>query len=111
MTARIRPVGTFDLEVVAQLHAASFEEVWGVKAIAEILAMPGAFGLMAAAEAEGDACEPAAFLLARIAAEDCEILSVGVAPAHRRRGFARLLLSQATEFAAASGASPGGAPF
>ena len=104
MTARVRPVGTFDLEVVAQLHAASFEEVWGIKAIGEILAMPGAFGLMAAAEAEGDGCEPAAFLLARIVAEDCEILSVGVAPAHRRRGFARLLLSQATEFAAASGA-------
>jgi len=39
---------------VGRYQLGSFEEVWGVKAIAEILAMPGAFGLMAAAEAEGE---------------------------------------------------------
>ena len=70
MSAQLRPIGAFDLEVVAALHAASFEEAWGVQAIAEILAMPGAFGLLAAEPAR-DAPQPAGFLLARIVAEDC----------------------------------------
>ena len=104
MKTQMRPVGTFDLEVVAALHAASFEEAWGVEAVAEILAMPGAFGLLAAVERSEEAPEPAAFLLARIVAEDCEILSVGVSPAYRRRGFARRLMDQATAFAASAGA-------
>jgi ribosomal-protein-alanine N-acetyltransferase len=103
MTPLTRPVGPFDLDLVAALHAGSFEEAWSVQAIAELLAMPGAFGLTVAMPSpEGP--RPAGFVLARVAAEDCEILSIGIAPEMRRRGLARALMDEATRLAAASGA-------
>jgi ribosomal-protein-alanine N-acetyltransferase len=103
MIAPVRPVGPFDLELVAALHAASFEEAWGVQSIAELLAMPGGFGLIVS-EPSPEGPRPAGFLLARVAAEDCEILSIGVAPGRRRQGLARRLMEEATHLASASGA-------
>ncbi len=103
MSAPVRPAGPFDLELLAVLHAASFEEAWSAQAIAELLAMPGAFGLIACTGAVSDPL-PAGFLLARIAAEDCEILSVGVLPAMRRRGLAHSLMEEAGAHARAVGA-------
>ncbi|HVG81942.1 MAG TPA: GNAT family N-acetyltransferase [Methylomirabilota bacterium] len=103
MSPLLRPVGPFDLELVATLHGASFEEAWGVQAIAEIMAMPGAFGLIVSEAAEAGP-RPAGFLLARLAAEDCEILSIGVSPGRRRRGLARTLMAEATQLASAAGA-------
>ncbi len=103
MNAVIRTVGPLDLEIVAALHGASFEEAWGARAIAELMAMPGAFGLIAAAPSVAGP-EPAGFVIARIAADSCEILSIGVRPAYRRRGFARFLMEHATILAAAGGA-------
>ncbi|MDF2763057.1 MAG: GCN5-related N-acetyltransferase [Rhodospirillales bacterium] len=103
MIPLIRPVGPFDLDLIAALHAASFEEAWGVQAMGELLAMPGAFGLIVSEPAR-EGPRPAGFLLARMAADDCEILSIGVAPGMRRRGLARLLMEEATRLASASGA-------
>jgi ribosomal-protein-alanine N-acetyltransferase len=100
----IRPVGPFDYAIIASIHARSFAEAWGVGAIAELMAMPGAFGLLAAASSP-QGHEPAGFVLARIAQDDCEILSLAVGSPHRRRGIARSLLQQATAMAAAAGAS------
>ena len=73
-------------------------------AIAELMAMPGAFGLLAAAPSP-HGHEPVGFVLARIAQEDCEILSLAVGSPHRRRGLARMLLQETMAMAAAAGAS------
>jgi [ribosomal protein S18]-alanine N-acetyltransferase len=103
MTPLLRPIGPFDLGIVAALHAASFEEAWGQQAIGELLAMPGSFGIMACLPGpEGP--RPAGFLLGRTAAEDCEILSIGIDPPARRQGLARLLMDEATAYAAGLGA-------
>ena len=99
----LRPIGPFDLEIVAALHAGSFEDAWTVGAVAAILAAPGAFGLIAEIEGE-DGPEPAGFVLIRRVAEECEILSLGVAPRHRRRGIARTLVRRANTLATRGGA-------
>jgi len=96
----LRPLGPADSALLAALHAACFEaEPWDETACAGLLATPGGFGLLAA---RGPA--PLGFLLARVAAEECEILSIGVVPAARRGGTGRVLLAAALERAAAAGA-------
>jgi ribosomal-protein-alanine N-acetyltransferase len=94
----IRPSAAFDVPLIAALHTECFagHEVWNEVAVAGVLAMPGAYGLLAAsARPAGAPQEPAGFLFARAAAEACEILSLGVLPAWRRRGAGRALLQAA----------------
>ncbi len=93
-------IGPFDMAVVSALHAKCFGEVrWDERDVVEILAMPGAFGFIAS---KHDI--PAGFVLARVAADECEILSLGVRPAVRQSGLGRALLKSTLEHAAASGA-------
>jgi [ribosomal protein S18]-alanine N-acetyltransferase len=79
---------------MAAIHAASFppREAWGEDAIALQLAMPGAFGLI---DARGG------MLLARVTADEAEVLTLAVAPDVRRQGVARALLAQAMAIARA----------
>jgi ribosomal-protein-alanine N-acetyltransferase len=90
MTA-VRFVGAADISLLAALHGACFpEEPWSEKAVAEALAMPGAFGL---ALHEGRNDPAMGFLLALDLGAECELLALGVHPAARRRGNARRLLA------------------
>jgi ribosomal-protein-alanine N-acetyltransferase len=80
--------GSAHLELLAALHAACFEDAWDEGALGGLLATPGAFALIL-----NDAVdEPAGFVIARAAAGECEMLSLGVVPGARRRGFGRHLL-------------------
>ncbi len=85
----IRPVGAFELDVLADLHADCFADAWDAEALAAILAMPGAFAFIAA---EGDSIA-VGFVILRAIAGEAEILSLGVRPSGRRRGLGRLLLA------------------
>ena len=101
---RLRLAGAFDLQVLAGLHRAAFEdqpgaEIWEAAALAELLAMPGALALIveagAAPPAKPPAKPPAAPLglaLGRVAAEEAEVLTLGVCPAARRLGLGRALI-------------------
>ncbi|OJY65684.1 MAG: ribosomal-protein-alanine acetyltransferase [Rhodospirillales bacterium 70-18] len=83
---------------LAAIHAASFppRERWGADAMALQLGLPGAFGLI----------DPAGgMVLARVAADEAEILTLAVAPALRRQGRARALLEAAAARAARAGAA------
>jgi ribosomal-protein-alanine N-acetyltransferase len=84
---RIRAIGSFDLELVAALHAACFAEPWSREALGSLLSVPGVFGLLAE-----DGAVPTGFLLARVAADEAEILSLGVIPSARRGGWGSRLL-------------------
>jgi ribosomal-protein-alanine N-acetyltransferase len=95
----VRPVGPFDLELLAALHAACFADAWSARSLAAMLAAPGTFGLLALAAED----EPAGFVLVRGAADEAEILSLGVLPAARRRGVGRRLLAAAIARLAAAG--------
>jgi ribosomal-protein-alanine N-acetyltransferase len=94
----VRAVGPFDLDLLAALHAACFADAWSARSLAAILATPGAFGLLAT-----EAAEPVGFILLRGAADEAEILSLGVVPAARRRGVAGRLLAAATARLAEAG--------
>ncbi len=81
-----------DISVVARLHAACFYDAWGTDVLRQMLGMPGAFGLVACWGGRGSII---GFALGRVAADECELLSLGVAPDHRARGTGALLLAAA----------------
>ncbi|WP_439599287.1 GNAT family N-acetyltransferase [Falsiroseomonas sp.] len=85
-------------EAAAALHAAAFPpgEAWGADAIALMLDLPGAFGLLRPG---------AGFVLARVAADEAEILTLAVHPAQRRAGLGGALLAEAMAGAVLRGAT------
>lgn len=91
------PVGAEAAAALAPLHAAAFPpaERWGVDALRLMLEMPGAFALL---------CPEEGFIIARVAADEAEILTLAVAPEARRQGVARRLLRAASRQAAENGA-------
>lgn len=91
------PASAAHAGVMAAMHAAAFPagERWGPEALGLLLGQPGVFGLIA--DAKG-------FVLARVAADEAEILTLAVAPSARRRGVAFGLIAAAKHRAAAAGA-------
>ena len=87
-----------DAPALAALHAAAFPggERWGPDAIRLMLEMPGAFGLHLPGQG---------FVLARVAADEAEILTLAVVPEARRQGHGGTLLAGAMAAAAARGAA------
>ena len=69
--------------ILAALHAGCFDDPWDARAFADLMATPGAAAWIAL-----EAGEPIGLLLARAAADEAEILTIGVMPPHRRRGVA-----------------------
>ena len=98
-----RPIGAFDTELLAELHRRCFNAVWdrrwSAKSFADVLAMPGASGLIAALD--GD---PVGFGLILQAADEVELLLLGILPKQRGHGFAGALLSELLQAAKARGA-------
>lgn len=73
--------------VIAALHEVCFEDSWNAETVANLLAAFGGFGLIAIKGAE-----PIAFAIGRVAADESEILAIGVVPALRRIGIGGRLL-------------------
>lgn len=91
MTRQIDAIPEGAVEALAILHAACFpDDPWEAGALARIMALSGGFGWLAW---EGE--HPAGFILVRDLGNECEILSLGVAPRWRRRGIAQELLATA----------------
>ena len=97
----LQPAGPCDVAVLAELYQRCFvsgaEEAfagtpWSARSLAEVMALPGVFGLLAL-EDEAPAGAPAGFLLAQVLFEEAELLTLGVLPACRRSGLGRRLLA------------------
>lgn len=71
-----------DLTDLAEIHASCFAEPWTVRALSGLLDSQGAVGFVT----EGG------FILARVAANEAEILTLAVRPECRRRGNADALV-------------------
>jgi ribosomal-protein-alanine N-acetyltransferase len=84
--------------MLAAIHAAAFPpaDAWGEDAISLQLALPGVFGFL---DGRGG------MLIARVAAQDAEVLTLAVQPCARRQGIARALLRAAIAEARTRGAS------
>jgi ribosomal-protein-alanine N-acetyltransferase len=90
-------VGGAHAEALAAVHAAAFRapDAWPEAVLAAQIAQPGSFALL----------DPAGgMVLARVAADEAEILTLAVAPSARRRGVAFGLIAAAKHRAAAAGA-------
>jgi ribosomal-protein-alanine N-acetyltransferase len=99
MPASLCPVvaGTAHAAAMAAIQAQAMPdgEAWGEAAIAAQLTLPGTFGLV---DPQGG------MVLARVAADEAEILTLAVAPPARRQGRAAALLAAAEARAADAGA-------
>ena len=86
-----------DAPALAALHALAFpsEARWGDDAIRLMLEMPGAFGVHR---------PDIGFVLARVAADEAEILTLAVVPDARRQGQGGALLAEAMAGARLRGA-------
>jgi ribosomal-protein-alanine N-acetyltransferase len=93
---RLAALAVADLNAVTRIHAQSFDDAWSTPMLRRILAMPGAGGIVAR---DGAGEEVVGFALSRVAGGECEILSLAVDPAYRRRGIGRALLIAAVEWA------------
>ncbi len=100
---RILPAEAALAPVLAPLHARCFDRPWDETAIARLLALPGAFGLLACGGA--DFQTPAGFVLGRVAGGEGEILTLCVDPAWRRAGVARALVRGAMKHAGRANAA------
>jgi ribosomal-protein-alanine N-acetyltransferase len=77
------------VDAVARLHASLLDTPWDGASIAQLIADPGAIALVARI---GDLPEIAGFVLGKMAADEAEILSLGVARGWQRLGIGRVLV-------------------
>src|SRR5665213_1417123 len=99
---RIRALVPTELEALARIHAECFAEAWDADALATLLAMPGAFALLAQDENNGVLL---GFVMIRGAGDEAEIITLGVDPGRRQRGLGRALLAAGLSEAAARGSA------
>lgn len=86
---------TSDTGRLAELHAVCFADSWNAGAIADLLTTPNCFAF---ASEQG-------FILARAAGGEAEILTLAVAPAGRRLGVGKALVTAAAAYAGNLGAT------
>ncbi|CBS88154.1 GNAT family N-acetyltransferase [Azospirillum lipoferum] len=89
---RLHPAGPLESAVVAALQHVCFpEDPWDEASVATLTAPPAGFAVIALDMQD----QPVGFVMARVAAEDAEILAIGVLPQARRGGVGRQLVEAA----------------
>jgi len=83
------PARQADAAALATLHAASFPRGWSSEEFASLLSGQACRAYLARRAGNKSA---AGFVVARSAAGEAEILTVAVAPEHRRQGVAKILM-------------------
>lgn len=99
-----RPATVADAGDIAALYRAVFaepwERAWSADEFAALLSTPGCGGSVA----DADGGMPAGFIVWRVAADEAEIITLGVSPGSRRAGIARSLATAARRAWRRSGA-------
>jgi len=89
VSASIRPGSADDISPVAEIEHASFSDPWSEDAFHELLHMRDAIFLVAT---RGAVQAVAGYVIARVAADEAEVLNLAVSPVERRRGLGGELL-------------------
>jgi|KBSMisStaDraftv2_1062788.scaffolds.fasta_scaffold236474_1 Fur family ferric uptake transcriptional regulator len=89
-----------DAALLAALHAQCFAEHWSASAFAEMTDSPNVVGLLMRTNSEASS----GFIILRLAADECEILSLGIVPEERRQGLGHQLLKAGAQEAFRRGA-------
>ena len=97
----VRPLRSDNAEACARLHAAGFAHPWSAEEIVRLVAEASSLSSAALDPASGVL---RGFAIARLAADEAEILTVAVDSAWRGRGVGRALLSEILRQAAYAGA-------
>lgn len=95
--------GPADIDRLAEMQATCFHEPWGAASIAKTLSLPGSFALFLKETTPAGRIS-AGFAILQVVADQADILTFGVIPGLRRRGYARRLLEGALDEAASLGA-------
>ncbi len=95
----IRRVNESAADLLADMHAACFSPAWDAASFRGLLTRPGCRAFLAPGEA------PSAFAVVQLAADECEILTLGTLPQARRAGLARALLRAVLAEVSAAGAA------
>jgi ribosomal-protein-alanine N-acetyltransferase len=83
-----------DAEDLAEIHAASFHHGWPAAEIEALASEQAVTALVARERSPFGRRRPVGFALARIAADEAEVLTIAVTPAERGRGIGRLLIDE-----------------
>lgn len=86
---RVRPAGPERAGEVAALHRTLFDPGWDEVAVRRLLALPASLAFVAEMPRQEAI---AGFVLAQVAADEAEILSLGVAPVCQNAGLGRRLV-------------------
>ena len=98
---RVEVAGATRAETLSALHGACFMPGWSSESVARLLATPGAMAWLAWVPL--DAASPGGFALARAGGGECELVTLGVLPAQRRRGVGAALVGAWLAWARAEG--------
>jgi ribosomal-protein-alanine N-acetyltransferase len=102
--AAIQPAGGLDAPLIAALQNDVFpNERWSESDVASLIEGPGAIAFLATGRDFGEVM-PLAFVLARRAADEAEILTLGVLADVRGKGLGRRLVEAVADKARAQGA-------
>lgn len=99
MTIRVLEQENADYDALSRLHAEGFDPPWSAAAISTLLPGAGCFGYFA-----GSYASPEGFIIARVAADEAEVLTLAVSRKERRRGLGRALVAAAADRAQQQGA-------
>lgn len=104
----LRETGGNDIGALAEVMDAAFDsafgEAWTPAQCLSILDMPGVWLTLGAPRGTDSEKSASGFALARIAADEAELLLIGVRPSCRRQGLGRALLRHTMAAARARGA-------
>ncbi|MGQ7793076.1 GNAT family N-acetyltransferase [Faunimonas sp. B44] len=90
----VAPAAIEDCTVLSDLHAAVFSRGWSESEFEAMLRQPGAAGLIARYRSAFGRTTLGGFALYRVAADEGEVISIGVVAECRRRGIGRALIEQ-----------------